>query len=485
MRRLHRATLALCLSLSPAAALAQQPPQASPAAIAEARQRYQRGIDLFEERNYDAAMAEFLRAYELTRNPAVLFNISATHELTGHFVEALDAMLDYERQAPPATVAQRRADVDAALGRLRSRIGTIVIRFQAAGLDVRVDGLQRPPSSGNVEIRVAAGRHRVTLAAPHYQSREAEFDVSGGATIVISEPLVPERAFMAVESNVPGAEVVVDGRSVATTPVTSPLPVPEGSHHVVVRRAGYTTYETDVNSVGAGARVSASLSWSDPMPRDVGARVVVHANEPDTVTLIDGRRLASDGSTLVPPGRHTLRVERSDFLPDEREVDLAPGRDNAVSVFLMPTPAHREAHNSARRRALITGGVVLGVGVAIMAGGAAFFFSNESTLDGHTATYDRLNAQLRACGSNAECPPDNIRQQTLVANVNNALTDVDNSNILRYTAVGIMGAGLVTSIVGAVILGGAPSGSRFERHARALVPSVGVTPQHLRLGWSF
>ena len=97
--RLHRTALALCLALGPATALAQQQ-QPPPAAIAEARERYQRGIDLFEERNYDAAMAEFQRAYELTRNPAVLFNISATHELSGHMVEALDAMLDYERRAP-------------------------------------------------------------------------------------------------------------------------------------------------------------------------------------------------------------------------------------------------------------------------------------------------------------------------------------------------------------------------------------------------
>ena len=75
--RLHRTALALCLALGPATALAQQQQPPPPAAIAEARERYQRGIDLFEERNYDAAMAEFQRAYELTRNPAVLFNISA------------------------------------------------------------------------------------------------------------------------------------------------------------------------------------------------------------------------------------------------------------------------------------------------------------------------------------------------------------------------------------------------------------------------
>jgi len=481
--RLHRTALALCLALGPATALAQQPPPPPPAAIAEARERYQRGIDLFEERNYDAAMAEFQRAYELTRNPAVLFNISATHELTGHFVEALDAMLDYERRAPAAAVQQRRADVDAALGRLRSRIGTIVIRFEAAGLDVRVDGLQRPRSSGNVELRVAAGRHRVSLSAPHYQSREAEFDVAGGSTIVVSEPLTPERAFMAVECNVHGAEVLVDGHPLATTPVTSPLPVPEGSHHVVVRRAGYTTYETDVNSVGAGARVRADLAWADPMPRDVGARVTVQANEPDIVAIIDGRRVASDGTALVPPGRHTLRVERTDFLPDEREVDLAPGRDNALSVFLLPTPAYRQSYSSSRRRALIAGGVVLGVGVAVLGGGAALFFLNEGTLSDANASRDANQSELTACARMAVCASGRSPVQVEQAR-NDASVDVDNATTLRWASVGIMGAGLITSIVGTVLLAGAPSGSRFDRQA-ALVPRVGFTARNLQLAWSF
>ncbi len=41
------------------------------------------------------------------------------------------------------TVAQRRGEIDATLARLRGRIGTLVIRFEAEGLEVRVDGLQR------------------------------------------------------------------------------------------------------------------------------------------------------------------------------------------------------------------------------------------------------------------------------------------------------------------------------------------------------
>jgi hypothetical protein len=219
------------------------------------------------------------------------------------------------------------------------------------------------------------------------------------------------------------------------------------------------------------------------MPRDVGARVTVQANEPDIVAMIDGRRIAADGTALVPPGRHTLRVERTDFLPDERDVDLAAGRDNDLSVFLLPTPAYREAYFSGRRRSLITGGVVLGLGVAVLGGGAALFFINEGTLSDATARRDASQSELTACARMAVCASNRTPVQVEQAR-NDASVDVDNATTLRWASVGIMGAGLVTSIVGTVLLAGAPSGSRFERHA-ALVPRVGFTARNLQLAWSF
>lgn len=479
--------LALSATLAPAITLCQ-PAQTAPSAAAtqEARDRFQRGVDLFEEHNYPAAMTEFQRAYELTRNPLVLYNISATHELSGHFVEALDAMLDYEHNAPAATVQQRRADIDAALARLRQRIGTVVIRFNATGLDVRVDGLQRSVSEARTGLRLSVGRHRIRLSAPHFQPREEEFDLTGGSTVVLSEPLTPEAAYMAVESNVPGAEVLIDGRPVATTPITSPLPVPEGTHRVVVRRAGYTSYETDVNTVGAGARVRAELSWASPIPPGVGARLTVQSNVPDIVSLVDGRRVSPRGDEAVPPGAHRLRVERSDYLPDERDVDLAAGRDTTVSVFLQPTPAFREAYMSTVRRARIAAGVTLGVGVAVAAGGLAWYFVNEGDVDAHTAEVSRLNTRLDACRGGA-CPPG--EPSTFMATEqarNNAQVDVDNSTMLRWVSLGVAAAGGITAVVGVILFATSPSSSRFDRRAtRQSGPTLLAGPRSLALRFTF
>ncbi len=474
-----RTALTLALLLVARGAAAQTPP--SPAAVAEARERFQRGVALSDERNYNAAMVEFQRAFELTRNPAVLFNISATHELTGHYVEALDAMLDYERLAPRDTVAQRRAEIDATLARLRGRIGTLVVRFEADGLQVQVDGLQRAVTEARAGLRLSAGRHRISLAAPHYTPREEELDLAGGSTVVLSEPLSPERAFMAVECNVQGAEVLVDGHTVATTPTTSPLPLAEGTHHVMVRRPGFTTYETDVNAVGAGARVRAQLAWADPMPRDVASRIVVQASEPDVVAYLGDRRVDPTGTDLVPPGRHRLRVEHRDFITEEREIDLATAQPNTVSVFLQPTPAFRESYFAERRSRITTGAIVAGVGALVIGAGVAGFvvFNGEyDTLDQRVQRLDARLAMRTTTPTRAELDALGCTEQG-VNNFNVLETCRENANnervtndVLRWTSVGVAGAGLVTAIIGVVRMAGAPRGDRFDRPATAAAPRV-------------
>ena len=461
MKNSLRTSLAACLvvlSVSGAVGAQNNPP---PEAIAEARQRFQRGVDLYEERNYTAAMVEFQRAYELTRNPAVLFNISATHELSGHMVEALDAMLEYERLAPRDVVASRREAIDASLARIRRSIATIIVRVEAEGLSLMVDGLQRSVSEARTGLRVAAGRHRVTLSAPHYQTREEQFDVSGGNSVTITEGLAPERAFFTVECNVPAAEILVDGRVVGTTPVTSPLPLPEGTHHVTVRRAGYIPYETDVNAVGAGARVRATLSWADNLNAETAARLRVRANEEHLTAALDGRRVSAEGRDLVPPGRHQLRVERSDFLAEEREVDLPAGRETVVRMWLNPTPAYRDAYMGTVRRARVAGWITFAAGALVAGGGGAWFALNEPTFNRLSTDYQNAQAALNACtapGSGCSTGP------MLQMRLNNATAELNNSNseAYRYAAIGTMAVGGITAIVGVVMLASGPSGSRFD-----------------------
>src|SRR5439155_20376245 len=74
------------------------PPTAE--AKAEAKQRFDKAIALFSEKDPKAALAEFRRAWELTGNLVVLYNIALVHDALGAFVQADDPMTEVLAASP-------------------------------------------------------------------------------------------------------------------------------------------------------------------------------------------------------------------------------------------------------------------------------------------------------------------------------------------------------------------------------------------------
>lgn len=70
-------------------------------------------------------------------------------------------------------------------------------------------------------------------------------------------------ALLTVRANVTGGAVFINGREMATTPMTTSVAVMPGSTHVVVRADGYASYEHDVTlEAGRAVILDASLNPS-------------------------------------------------------------------------------------------------------------------------------------------------------------------------------------------------------------------------------
>src|SRR6478609_8196220 len=92
-RALLCATLATLFWGSPARAAAAAPAgKETGAAKAEARERFDRGLKLFETGDNAAALAEFKRAYDLVPNLVVLYNVGLVYAAMNRPVEAVDAL---------------------------------------------------------------------------------------------------------------------------------------------------------------------------------------------------------------------------------------------------------------------------------------------------------------------------------------------------------------------------------------------------------
>src|SRR5262249_36213012 len=106
--------LAACAALLGGAvpARAQQPDYEA------AKRHFLTGKDLFEKREYNRAAVEFEAAYEITKDPVVLFNVGESYEKAGKLDEAIRA---YEGYLAGTPTAQDREDVERKITELKKK----------------------------------------------------------------------------------------------------------------------------------------------------------------------------------------------------------------------------------------------------------------------------------------------------------------------------------------------------------------------------
>lgn len=161
----------------------------SPAAQTEqASQRFQRGVSLYRERSFDAALAEFNRAYELAPNYRLLFNIGQVHVERGDFVAGIKAFRRYLNDGGTAIEPARVAEVRNEITRLESRIATITVTSNVSGAELLVDG-EPVGILPQVHVPVNAGMRRISLRKDGYEADEMRVMLATGDEKVLEVKL--------------------------------------------------------------------------------------------------------------------------------------------------------------------------------------------------------------------------------------------------------------------------------------------------------
>ena len=89
-------------------------PEPSAAEVERARELAENGRQLFREASWDDAIAAFEAAYDLVRDPNLLYNVSLAHERAGRYAKAAE-VLDRYRIVAPASERERLAAKSAEL----------------------------------------------------------------------------------------------------------------------------------------------------------------------------------------------------------------------------------------------------------------------------------------------------------------------------------------------------------------------------------
>src|SRR5687768_2725567 len=131
LRALGCAAVALGISLSfSLPAVAQQGGAEASSGqdpVKEAAERYQRGLSIYAEGEYLLALVEFERAYQLSPDYRVLYNIGQVRVQLGRYAKAREALEQYMEQGGDAISADRKREVTADLEMLKMRTARLNI----------------------------------------------------------------------------------------------------------------------------------------------------------------------------------------------------------------------------------------------------------------------------------------------------------------------------------------------------------------------
>lgn len=186
-------------------------------ATQEAGKHFNRGVALYNEADYRAALVEFKRAYEIAPNAGVLYNIGQAHYQLQNYAAALTTFERYLAEA--GATASHRAEVEQAVETLRSRVGKLEATTNIAGCEITIDDELVGKTPLAQPLLTSIGRRKVTAICHGHPAQSRFHDVAAGDT----------------------AKVAFAFAVASTEPAKPPPPPPEAPRSNRLLIAGWTT----------------------------------------------------------------------------------------------------------------------------------------------------------------------------------------------------------------------------------------------------
>lgn len=214
---------ALSVSSPPLTALAQQPTKA---AQQEAATRFRKGLDLFKDGDYQAALIEFRRAYELAPNFNVLYNIGQVYFQLQDYPNALGSLERYLSEGGANVPASRKSEVERDIEKLKSRVANIEITVNVPDAEITLDEVPIGKSPLAKPLMVSAGKHKLVATKTGFNTVTRLLEVaSGDSPKIVLEMTENKGPVISIEPP-PTASVTAPPPPTSTAPPPPPVEPP-------------------------------------------------------------------------------------------------------------------------------------------------------------------------------------------------------------------------------------------------------------------
>jgi tetratricopeptide (TPR) repeat protein len=158
----------------------------------EARARFNRGVELFEEQEYERALVEFERAHALAPSVGVLYNLAQVNAQLHRYAKAVPLYERYLAEGGTDLPEARVAEVERELAEARQRTAKLLVRVDQASAEITLDDQPFATSPMTKAVLVDSGQHRVTAGKRGFRTMNRTLALAGGDDATVDIALEPE-----------------------------------------------------------------------------------------------------------------------------------------------------------------------------------------------------------------------------------------------------------------------------------------------------
>ena len=205
----------------------------------EAATRFQRGVGLYKDGDFEAALTEFKQAYRLAPFYEVLYNIGLTQRRLYQYGAAVKSLNDYLAEGGKKVTPARRELVRKELEEIRALTASVTVKVTGEGIStILVDGEEVGKTPMREPLLLRPGKHTITATRTDETASETVSLLTGSDLTVTLEPALAQGKLI-INSDPPNALISVDGTLQGEAPTIVVVAV--GSHTIVADRDGYAS----------------------------------------------------------------------------------------------------------------------------------------------------------------------------------------------------------------------------------------------------
>lgn len=325
----------------------------------DARRSWNAAIELYEAKDFRGARVEFMRAYDLSHNPRVLFNVGVCDKNLTRYARAVEVWTRQLQEGSSKLSEDEAQATRAAIAAVEQFVSTVQVSSNVDGATLFIDDESIGTSPFSSPVAIDVGRHSLRLHKQGFQDQTVDVTIAGGKPEQVAfklEPVVRTALVTATVPDVPGATVFMDGTDMGPAPFKGEVPV--GRHTFEARAPGFVS-----------ARQTSDVVYQQPLDLTLSmsrerheGKVRVRVDEPDAVISLDGKVVGSGvWEGVLPSGGHQLVVKKPGFVTYSTDIAVSDGQVRDVSV-----PMRQEEKGAtwvwwtAGTLAVVAGGAVAG-----------------------------------------------------------------------------------------------------------------------------